>query len=375
MTDPHATDGANLAATRAALATAFGLLTAAPRRAAALTYLRQHGIPTEAIPPSWPLGYAPPGWTRITDTLHAAGFSDTSLLAAGLSRRGSHGTLIDTFRDRVLFPVHDHDGRLTGFLGRDLSGAPGAPKYLNTGQTALYRKGNLLYGLHEGHRHHPDADLPVLVEGPLDVLAVTAHATLAGRDHLIPIAACGTAVTDYQAALIADITTRRGNPAIIAMDSDSAGQTAALAAGTRLRRVGIDSRIAALPKGTDPADYLAAGGDIDAFTPDRALPLLTVQVQHCIDAQGDRMQWIEGRLAAAHAISRHLVDYPTAHVADQVGWIAHALDLNASSVVAALAAAYREAGRNPSRRVAEHPSPVSVLAPRGCPRPTVASIV
>lgn len=320
-------------ALRAVLATAAALLCAPPARARAVAYLAQRGLDPTALPGGWPLGYAPPGWTRLTDKLLAAGHHPDQLVAAGVARPSSRGTLIDTFHDRVIFPVHDHRGRLAGFLGRDLSGAPTAPKYLNTAQTALYDKGKLLYGLHENNQHDPNAPIPVLVEGPLDVIAIAT----AGRSDLCPVAACGTHLTGYQAALLSDLTGRNGQPVVLAMDGDPAGRHAALTTGQLLRRVGIDSRIAALPPGADPASYLATGGDPAAFTPEHALPLLTVQVQQAIDTQGDRMQWIEGRLAAARAIATLLLEHPTPDAAGHIGWIAAALDITASSFLTVLA--------------------------------------
>jgi DNA primase len=341
---------------RAALAAAAAILTAPPARARAGAYLRQRGIDTDTLPADWPLGYAPPGWTRLTDKLLAAGFDQEALLAAGLARRSSRGSLIDTFRDRVIFPVHDHHGRLAGFVGRDLSGAPGAPKYLNSPQTGLYDKGKLLYGLHEANKRNPGATVPVLVEGPLDVLAITAT----GRGNLCPLALCGTHLTGHHAALISDITSRGGEPVIIATDSDPAGRAAALTIGQRLRRVGIDTRIAALPNGADPADYLTAGGDPDVFTPNRCPPLLTLQVQHAIDTQGDRMQWIEGRLAAARSIAQLLVESPTPESAQHIGWIAHALHITPDSFLTVLTQALTSTDHRPL----DHPTPVRAITAR-----------
>jgi DNA primase len=341
---------------RAALAAAAAILTAPPARARAASYLRQRGIHTGTLPADWPLGYAPPGWTRLTDKLLAAGFAQDALLAAGLARRSSRGGLIETFRDRVIFPVHDHHGRLAGFVGRDLSGAPGAPKYLNSPQSALCDKGKLLYGLHEANRRNPGATVPVLVEGPLDVLAITAT----GRGKLCPLALCGTHLTGHQAALLSDITSRAGQPVIIATDSDPTGRAAALTIGQRLRRVGLDTRIAALPNGTDPTDYLTAGGDPDTFTANRCLPLLTLQVQHAIDTQGDRMQWIEGRLAAARSIAQLLVESPTPDAAQQIGWIAHALHITPDSFLTVLTEALTWTDHHPL----DHPTRARALTAR-----------
>jgi DNA primase len=311
------------------------LFTSSPRRAAAVSYLQQRGIDATRLA-DWRLGYAPPGWTRLVDKL-ASEYTDQVLLDAGLARPSSRGNLIDTFRDRVIFPLHDHDGRVAGFIGRDLSGHPDTPKYLNTAQNPIFHKGSLLYGLHEADAVQPRQ--PVVVEGPLDVLAIAA------RNHpgLLPVAASGTAVTDTHAHLVAGATTE--GQAVIAMDADPAGRCAATRVGERLRRAGLDVRVAMLPSGTDPADYLTRPDTtITTFTHEHALPLLALHVEQAVAAQGDRMQWIEGRLAAARSIAIHLATYPPAHAAAQIGWIAHTLDLDPSTFTLELANAYTTLG-------------------------------
>lgn len=303
-----------------------------------MAYLRQRGIDTPALQSAWVIGYAPPGWTRLVETLSGE-FPEHVLLDAGLARRSSRGSLIDTFRDRVLFGIRDRNGDLAGFIGRDLSGNAGAPKYLNTHQHLLFDKGTLLYGLHEGadSRHAPRQ--PVVVEGPLDVLAI---ASRPDGNQLWPVAACGTAFTADHASHIARIAFEHEMPVVVAMDGDAAGRTAALAAGERLRRTGLVVRIAALPNGVDPAEYLAGpGAMLDRFRVDGALPLVTAQVQNAIAVQGDRMQWVEGRLGAARSVASYLATYPASFTARQVGWLADVLELDASTVTFELVAAYR----------------------------------
>ncbi len=326
---------------------AADILTAPPRRRAALTYLRQRGIDATVLPASWPLGYAPPGWTRLVDHLRPE-FPDQVLLDAGLARRSSRGTLIDTFRDRVIFPLHDADGRVAGFLGRDLSGHPDAPKYLNTHQSAIFDKARLLYGMHETRAAIPHARQPVIVEGPLDVLAIATRTLATGHADLLPVAACGTAFTSAHARSVADAAFDHHAPVVLALDADPAGRDATLRAGEQLRALGVDVRVAALPYGSDPASYLTQPGNrLDPFNPTHAIPLLTVYVERAIAAQGDKMQWVEGRLAAGRAVAAHLATYPVSHAAAQIGWIADVLRLDATTFTFELAAAYRTP-QNPS---------------------------
>jgi DNA primase len=318
----------------AVAAAAAEVFTSPPRRAAALSYLRQRGIDPAALSPHWQLGYAPPGWTRLVDTL-AGQFGEQSLLDAGLAKRSSRGALIDVFRDRVIFPIHDVDGRVAGFVGRDLSGHPDTPKYLNTAQNPIFHKGSLLYGLREGRATNPAASQPVVVEGPLDVLAIAARR----HPDLLPVAASGTAFTDTHARLAAAAAAER--QAVVAMDADPAGRFAATLVGERLRRAGVDVHVAMLPAGTDPADYLARStGAVESFTHQQALPLLALHVEQAVAAQGDRMRWVEGRLAAARSIATYLATYPPAHAAAQIGWIAHTLDIDSSTFTLELAHAY-----------------------------------
>ena len=345
----HPTDSAGLCAVTTAAAEMF---TAEPRRAAAIAYLRQRGIDTGHLPEGWPLGYAPPGWTRLVDGLRHE-FGDQVLLDAGLARASSRGSLIDTFRDRVIFPVHHSatgardrrvDGQVGGFIGRDLSGYPGAPKYLNSRHSALYVKSELLYGLQEGIVAGAKPAQIVVVEGPLDVLAIAARAARDRRIDILPVAGSGTALTASHARQVANVARQFQAGVVIAFDADAPGRAAALAAADRLHFAGADVCIAALPSGDDPASYLAqAGSTLGALTVDSAVPLLTVQVEHAIAAQGDRMQWIEGRLAAARTIARTLTTYPVNHAAAQIGWIAHAVQMNPSTFTDELLDAFRSA--------------------------------
>ncbi|HZC51173.1 MAG TPA: toprim domain-containing protein [Mycobacterium sp.] len=309
------------------------------RRRAALSYLHQRGIDATTLPPEWLLGYVPPGWTRLVDKLRHR-FPDQALLDAGVARLSSRGTLIDSFRNRVIFGIRDTDGAVAGFIGRDLSGHPGAPKYLNTHQHPLFDKGSLLYGLYEGMRDG-HARQPVVVEGPLDVLAIAARQHTDAHAGLVPVAACGTSFTVSHARRAAAVAFAHQSPVVVAMDSDPAGRAAALSAGERLRAEGLEVRLATLPDGSDPAEHLAhAGGGLDAFQADDGLPLINLQVQHAIARQGDRMQWVEGRLAALRSLTDYLATYPSSYTARQIGWLAEALALTPSSVTAELADAY-----------------------------------
>jgi DNA primase catalytic core len=203
--------------------------------------------------PQFRPGYAPAGWTNLTAHLRARGVSDEELLAAGLAKTASTGRLIDRFRNRVILPVISNT-QVLGFIGRRHPDAgddtPAGPKYLNTPDTTAFHKGAQLYGI-------PDPDLargsvPVLVEGPLDAIAVT----LATAGAYLGVAPLGTSLTTEQAAQLS----RLGTDPIVATDGDLAGWVAAERDYWLLTPHGLDPRFARLGPGDDPASLLTDHG-------------------------------------------------------------------------------------------------------------------
>jgi DNA primase catalytic core len=210
--------------------------------------------------PGFTPGYAPAGWTSLVDHLRGLGATEAELLAAGLALRARTGALIDRFRDRLTFPIHDLNGAIVGFIARRNPTAPAdgraGPKYLNTPGTDLYRKGEHLFGLHETRSALTARATPALVEGPLDAIALT----LAGAGQTVGIATLGTALTDRQADLLGPYI-RVGAPGIlVATDNDNAGQQAAERIYWQLTARGDDPRRLALPDGLDPADLFHRDG-------------------------------------------------------------------------------------------------------------------
>ncbi|GIH14360.1 hypothetical protein Raf01_25320 [Rugosimonospora africana] len=252
-----------LAAHRAATDFYRGHLLDEPR---ATAYLDSRGIaPAVAVARPWTVGYAPRGWTGLRDHLRGIGFTDAELLAAGLITTGPRRGPIDAFRDRVVFPIRDSDGYVVAFIGRDLSGRPGTPKYRNTATTPIYRKSELLYGLAEqfGGGRRPDALL--IVEGPADVVAVAGLSATGSVDaHRDPadrycaVAPCGTALTAAQVALLASAV-EPGTPVVCAFDADVAGAAATEQAYRLLRDWPGPVEAVVLPDGADPASVVAGG--------------------------------------------------------------------------------------------------------------------
>jgi DNA primase len=157
---------------------------------------------------------------------------------------------------------------------------------------------------------------------------------------------------------VAALAHRHQSQVVVAMDADGAGRKAALDAGERLRYAAADVRVASLPNGSDPAAYLArSAGTLDIFRFEAGLPLITLRLQNAITLQGDRMQWIEGRLAALRDISTYLATYPSSHAARQIGWLADVLHLDSTTVTNELAFAF---GRSAAARNAYGASGVRV---------------
>jgi DNA primase len=329
----HGLSWDRLAAVTAAAAAFF---TAQRPGSWAVSYLAARGLPPQ-IWRHWGIGYAPRGWTSLTRYLRGLGFPDEATLTAGLARRTARGTLVDVFRDRVMFPVRTVDGMVAGFIGRAPPGPSPPAVYLNTGSTPLYRKGELLFGLYEGRPALAAGATPVLVEGPFDAIAVTASAP--GR--FAGLAPCGTALTAAQVALLGDVTDLAATGVVVAFDGDRAGQAAAVRAYELLRDAADVTTTVTLPDGQDPAGYLSQQGAhrLAGLLQDGRQPLADL----VIDAKtGEFARWLEypeGIYNALHATARTIARLPPRDVARQVNRTAERLGLRHEEVTEALIAA------------------------------------
>jgi DNA primase len=297
-------------------------------------------LATRAVPPAavvgYQLGYAPPGWTALTDHLRGRGWTDAQLLNAGVGLRTRHGSVVDRFRDRLMFPVRDAGGqRVVGFLGRALTEGDDTPKYLNSPATALYAKGELLYGLGaEPVQALAAGARPVLVEGPLDAIAVTPAAD--GR--YAGVAPCGTALTAAQVAALdtaAGPLVERG--VTVAFDNDPAGRQAALRAYQLLRPTGAWPTTAALPDGLDPAALAQQrGSDALRTALDASSPLADLVIDDRLTRWADRLHWAEGRVGAAREAAQLIATLPPEHVGRQVLRVAERVGLDHAEVTRAV---------------------------------------
>ncbi len=254
--------------------------------------------------PRFTPGYAPAGWTHLVEHLHALGASDQELLAGGLASTARTGRLVDRFRDRLVLPIRN-DAGIVGFIARrhpDLpDGTPAGPKYLNTADNSLFHKGAQLYGLTEGAEALAAGAVPVLVEGPIDAIAVA----LATDGTAVGVAPLGTALTDPQADSLRPYLHAGGPGVVVATDNDIAGRKAAERAYWKLVARRGDPRHLQLPEGTDPAELLAARGPQalrDALVDPP--PLARSLVDARVAAHADRLHTAEGTVIALRAVAQ-----------------------------------------------------------------------
>jgi DNA primase len=208
---------------------------------------------------SFEIGYAPDQWDALSKFLLGKGFSAEELLLAGLTKEGTKGA-IDRFRNRLIWPIRDISGDLVGFGARKLASdeEDTGPKYLNTPETSIYKKSQVLYGLDKAKKEIAKKRQVVIVEGYTDVMA--AH--LAG----IPtaVATCGTAFGDDHIRilrrLLMDDDAFRGE-VIFTFDGDAAGQKAALRAFGDDQKFVTQTFVAVEPSGLDPSDLRQEMGD------------------------------------------------------------------------------------------------------------------
>ena len=211
-------------------------------------YFLNRGIKEETIK-KFGLGFANDSWNSLMFYLRKKGINDVLLEEAGLiSVNKEKGTKYDRFRNRVMFPVFDYQGRVIGFGGRVLDDSK--PKYLNSPETLVFQKGTNLYGLNFALKHNMSERYFVIVEGYMDLISLHQY----GITNVV--ASLGTALTINQARLLK----RYADKVIISYDADMAGQMATLRGLEILRTAGFDVRVLNIPQGKDPDEYVRSNG-------------------------------------------------------------------------------------------------------------------
>ncbi|GHA47736.1 DNA primase [Streptomyces tauricus] len=218
------------------------------------TFLAERGF-DQAAATHFGVGYSPQGWDHLVRYLRGKGFTDKELLLSGLAQEGRRGP-IDRFRGRLMWPIRDIGGDVVGFGARKLYESDNGPKYLNTPDTPIYRKSQVLYGIDLAKKDIAKSSRAVVVEGYTDVMAC--H--LAGITTAI--ATCGTAFGNDHIKILRRLLMDNGSARVIfTFDGDAAGQKAALRAFEDDQKFAAETYIAIAPDGMDPCDLRLAKGD------------------------------------------------------------------------------------------------------------------
>jgi len=220
-------------------------------------YLKQRGITAE-IAKRWQLGYAPDEWDAFGGWARTQGYEQRDLLASGLIKPKDENqtsnitpqTSYDRFRGRIMFPICNDVGEVIAFSGRLLKDEEGAAKYLNSPETPLFRKGNVLFGLHKSKRPLIEANCAIVCEGQLDLISLFE----AGITNVV--APQGTAFTENQARILK----RFADEVVLCFDSDAAGAKAAERSLDALLENDFIVRVMELPPGEDPDSLVRRDG-------------------------------------------------------------------------------------------------------------------
>jgi DNA primase len=214
-----------------------------------LSYFKERGFSNETIR-KFELGYSPDQWEAFSSKALKDGYQQEFLEETGLSVKRDNGTLYDRYRGRVMFPIHSFTGRVIAFGGRTLKSDKSVPKYVNSPESEIYHKSNVLYGLHFAKKAIRDEDNCYLVEGYADVLSV--HQ--AGIENVV--ASSGTSLTVEQIRLIGRFTKN----VTILYDGDAAGIKASLRGLDMILEEGLNVKVVLFPDGHDPDSYVRLVG-------------------------------------------------------------------------------------------------------------------
>lgn len=210
-------------------------------------YFFRRGI-TENILKKFGLGYSLDGWQNSVNYLKKLGINEKLMLDTGFVIKSDKGRIYDRFRNRVMFPVFDHNGKVIGFGGRILDDSK--PKYLNSPETILFQKGTNLYGLNFAIKAGLSNREIIIVEGYMDCISLHQYGITNA------VASLGTALTEKQSRLLK----RYVDKVVIAYDADVAGQMATLRGLEILKEAGLEVSVLNIPMGKDPDEFIRANG-------------------------------------------------------------------------------------------------------------------
>ncbi len=217
--------------------------------AQARQYLRDRGVSQEMVE-RFSLGWSPGRWQGLKDYLAQRGISPEQGLQAGLLSSNSRGRVYDRFRNRVTFPIHDLQGRVLAFGGRVLQDVEGQPKYLNSSESPVFKKGEQLYGLYQARKGITQSKQALLTEGYADVISMVQH----GFGNTCGV--LGTALTREQVKRLSGLC----DTVYLLFDGDRAGQQAALRSTQMILASGLQARPVTLPEDQDVDSLLHSQG-------------------------------------------------------------------------------------------------------------------
>lgn len=213
------------------------------------SYFKERGFSNDTIK-KFELGYSPDQWEAFTGEALKQGYKEEFLVESGLSVKRDNGSLYDRYRGRVMFPIHSFTGRVIAFGGRTLKSDKNVPKYVNSPESEIYHKSNILYGLYFAKKAIREEDNCYLVEGYADVISV--HQ--AGIENVV--ASSGTSLTVEQIRLIGRLTKN----ITILYDGDAAGIKASLRGLDMILEEGLNVKVVLFPDGHDPDSYVQKFG-------------------------------------------------------------------------------------------------------------------
>lgn len=251
-------------------------------------FLAERGF-DQAAAAHFSVGYSPAGWDHLTRFLRGKGFTDKELITSGLAQDSRSGKPIDRFRGRLMWPIRDISGEVVGFGARKLREDDNGPKYLNTPETAIYKKSQVLYGIDLAKKEIAKTSRAVVVEGYTDVMAChVAGVTTA-------IATCGTAFGGDHIKILRRLLMDNATAEVIfTFDGDAAGQKAALRAFEDDQKFAAETSITIAPGGMDPCDLRLAQGDaavaglVEARTPLFEFALRHIVARHNLENPAGR---------------------------------------------------------------------------------------
>lgn len=291
-------------------------LVSSSKAQAARQYLQKRGVPQEAVE-KYQLGYTPGpengGWQFLISHLQKKKFSVDAIEQAGLAVQKTQGRYYDRFRDRVLFPIYDMSGREVAFGGRILG--QGKPKYMNSPESMVFSKGELLFGLYQHRQAIRSSRRAIVVEGNFDLLLLAIH----GIENVV--APLGTALTREHITSLR----RYCDEVILLFDGDSAGLRAARRSIPFFLSEQLDVRVALLPTGHDPDTLIREQGAaavqalVEAADPLAEFVFSILQEEHGLTLSGKNRIVAELSELVKQATCADQQELMAAHFAEQLG--------------------------------------------------------